>query len=214
MNSRPSLPARRSYRQSARADAAEATGRRILDAFQEALRDHWLEDITLDRVAAAAGVTVQTVIRRFGGKDGLLKAVREHMRPQVLGRRQSPVGDLDRAVANLCADYEASGDMIARLLAQEERFPDLKPLLDFGRERHREWVAMIAEPWIGPLTPARRRAVLDALVAAMDVYVWKLIRRDMGRSAADTRAVMSELAAGVIAGLHPSCRPPPPGGAS
>ena len=188
--------ARRPYRQSARAEAAEATGRRILDAFQDAMRDNWLEDITLDQVARVAGVTVQTLIRRFGGKDGLLRAVREHMERDVMRRRETPVGDLECAVANLCVDYEASGDMIVRILAQEGRFPDLTPLLDFGRERHRHWVSQVATPWLQAFPRARRQRAIDTLVTALDVYVWKLVRRDMGRSREETRRVMLRLAAG------------------
>lgn len=196
MKSVAARQARRPYRQSARAEAAEATGRRILDAFQDAMRDNWLDDITLDQVARAAGVTVQTLIRRFGGKDGLLRAVREHMELDVMRRRETPVGDLERAVANICVDYEASGDMIVRILAQEGRFPDLTPLLEFGRERHRHWVSQVAAPWLEALPRARQQRAIDTLVTALDVYVWKLVRRDMGRSPEETRRVMLRLAAG------------------
>ena len=196
MKSATAREARRPYRQSARAEAAEATGRRILDAFQDAMRDNWLEDITLDQVARVAGVTVQTLIRRFGGKDGLLRAVCEHMERDVMSRRETPVGDLECAVANLCVDYEASGDMIVRILAQESRFPNLTPLLDFGRERHRHWVSQIAAPWLQALPSGRQQSAIDTLVTALDVYVWKLVRRDMGRSREDTCQVMLRLAAG------------------
>ncbi len=197
MKSAAARQERRPYRQSARAEAAEATGRRILDAFQDAMRDDWLADITLDQVARSAGVTVQTLIRRFGGKDGLLRAVREHMERDVMRRREIPVGDLECAVANLCVDYEASGDMIVRILAQEGRFPDLTPLLDFGRERHRHWVSQVAAPWLQTLSEVGQQRAIDTLVAAMDVYVWKLVRRDMGRSHEETRRVILRLAAGI-----------------
>jgi AcrR family transcriptional regulator len=189
---------KRPYRQGARAEAAEATGRRIAAVFVEAMRDRWLEDITLDQVAEAAGVTVQTVIRRFGGKEGLLRAARDHIGGEVLAVREAPVGDLERAVANVCADYESTGDMIGRLLAQEKRFPDLKPFLDFGRNGHRAWVSEVAAPWLEGLDRKAREAALDSLVAALDVYVWQLLRRDLGRSAEATRKTMLRLARGVV----------------
>ncbi len=193
---------KRRYRQSARAELAEATGRRILDAFMAAIGEAWVEDITLDQVARAAGVTVQTVIRRFGGKEGLLEAVGKRLGDDITGRRSVPVGDFDRAVSNLCDDYEVSGDLIARLLAQEARFAALKPLLDFGRQRHRAWVASVAAPWLDRLGPPRRQAALDALVAAMDVYVWKLARRDMGRSRAETARLILRLARGALESIR------------
>src|SRR6266545_3349860 len=58
----------RRYTQGARAQAAEATALRIVDAFLTRLMKQWFDEITLDGVAEDAGVTVQTVVRRFGGK--------------------------------------------------------------------------------------------------------------------------------------------------
>ena len=62
----------RRYVQAARAEAAADTARRILEAFLARLMTQWFDQITLDRVADDAGVTVQTVVRRFGGKDGVV----------------------------------------------------------------------------------------------------------------------------------------------
>lgn len=198
MNSATTPAEKRAYRQGARAEAAEATGRRIVDAFIAAMERDWMEDITLDRIAADAEVTVQTVIRRFGGKDGLIQAAAREIGRQVMVRRELSVGDLRRAVANLIEDYEVSGDMVIRSLAQELRFPSLKPLLDFGRSEHRRWLSQIAAPWLEPLTPETRRATLDALVVATDVYVWKLLRRDMGHSREAVEAMILGLATSAL----------------
>jgi AcrR family transcriptional regulator len=199
----PSSTDRRPYRQSARAEAAEATGQRIVAAFRQALSADWLEDITLEQVAREAGVSVQTVIRRYGGKTGLLDAVTNEIEAEVRTVRGAPVGDLKAAVASLCADYESTGDMVLRLLAQEPRYPALKARLDYGREGHRGWVAEIAEPWLARLSGPGRHAALDALTAAMDVYVWGLARRDWGRSAEETRELILRLATAALASFFP-----------
>ena len=201
-----SAPPRRAYRQAARAEAAEITGRRIVEAFLAALREHWLEDITLDEVARAAGVSVQTVIRRFGGKPGLLEAATAAVDADVRQTRGVPRGDLPIAVANLCADYERTGDMIVRLLAQEGRYPALTPFLDHGRTHHRGWVAEVADPWLATQSGVAREAALDALVATLDVYVWRLLRRDMGRSADRTRQTILRIAQAVLNDLAASDR--------
>ena len=99
-------PDTRRYSQSARAQSAEATARRIVDAFLAQLMEQWFDEITLDRVAADAGVTVQTVVRRFGGKEGLLAGAVKTMAPQVSARRATPPGDLGLLVDNLIEDYE------------------------------------------------------------------------------------------------------------
>jgi AcrR family transcriptional regulator len=183
-------PTKRPYEQVARAQAAEETARRILEAFVARLMTHWLDEITLDRVAADAGVTVQTVVRRFGGKDGLLAAAPEVLKAQVLARRASPSSDLESLVEGVVRDYEEVGDSIVRLLALEERHPKVGELLAFGRREHRAWVAEAFEA---------APEALDALVLVTDVYTWKLLRRDMGRSVAATIRTVQGLVRGVLA---------------
>ena len=59
----------------ARAESTAATRRSIADAFLALFAEQHYGDITLDAVAARAGVSVQTVIRHFGSKDELFAAV-------------------------------------------------------------------------------------------------------------------------------------------
>ena len=190
----------RPYRQVARAAATEETRRRIVAAFAEALARRWLDEITLDELAAAAGTTRQTVIRLFGGKEGLLDAVVDWMREGVVVRRALPPGPAAVAVARaLSKDYEASGDMIIRLLAQEGRHPGLTTLLDLGRRHHRSWIGEVFAGPIASQPPADREAFTDRLIVAADVYSWKLLRRDAGRSRAETEAAIAALIAAVLA---------------
>src|SRR5437764_2573263 len=63
------VPATRLYRMVARAEAAEATRLRILDAARQLFADLLYDQVSLNAVAARAGVTVQTVIRRFTSKE-------------------------------------------------------------------------------------------------------------------------------------------------
>jgi AcrR family transcriptional regulator len=59
----------------ARAKAAEATRGKILESARELFAELPYDRVSLDAVAARAGVTVQTVLRRFGSKEDLLAAV-------------------------------------------------------------------------------------------------------------------------------------------
>jgi AcrR family transcriptional regulator len=187
--SRPAAP-RRAYRLGLRAQAAEAASNRVLAAFQTRLQDSWFDEIRLEDVARDAGVSVQTVIRRFGGKEGLLDAAQEQLGREILARRATPRGDVDEAIRVLLADYEASGDLVMRALAQEDRYPAIRRVTDFGRAGHRRWLAEVFATQLEGLAPETARQRLDALVAATDVYVWKLLRRDMGRPLAEVRALM------------------------
>src|SRR3954454_25203721 len=107
-------PATRSYNQDAGGRAAEKTGRRIQDAFLTRLMAQWYDEITLDRVAEDAGVTFQTVVRRFGGKEGLLAKSVGTLSAQINAQRATPPGDIRGAVRNLVADYERTGDAVIR----------------------------------------------------------------------------------------------------
>jgi AcrR family transcriptional regulator len=189
---------RRPYRQTARALAAEQNGARIVDAFQRRIRDGWFDQITLEQVAQDARVTVQTIIRRFGSKDGLLEAAWQLLEEEIRERRRAPAGDVRSAVRAIVDDYEHVGDLVMRALAQEERHPALKATNDVGRAHHRGWIEEAFAPWLVGLPGEARRRRIDALVAATDLYLWKLVRRDMGRPARHVEAVMLDLVSGVI----------------
>ena len=177
----------RAYRQSARAESAAETGACIVEAFLVRLKRQWYDEITLDHVAEDARVTVQTIVRRFGGKAGLLaEAVREMVR-RAGERRATPPGDLERLIRNLVDDYERTGNTIIRLLALEGRHATLHEQLSHARDRHRGWIAKAFAGDLEQLEARSQQALIDALVIATDVYTWKLLRRDMGRSVVATR---------------------------
>jgi AcrR family transcriptional regulator len=173
----------RSYRQTARAAAREETRRRILEAAHEALLRDWYDEVTLAAVAAEAGVSQQTVINHFGGKDELFGQVAEHFSQDLQARRFAPAaGDLAALVEALVDDYELTGDPTIRMLALEGRVEAVGPFMEAGRAGHRGW----CEEKLGA-----REDVLPLAVAVTDVYTWKLLRRDQGLSRDETvRAVL------------------------
>jgi AcrR family transcriptional regulator len=67
--------ATRKYEQRLRAEGAEETRRRILDAVYQRLRDTPAEPVSIDRVAQLARVARPTVYLAFGSRAGLFDAV-------------------------------------------------------------------------------------------------------------------------------------------
>jgi|SRR5215211_2816498 len=184
---------KRPYRMRARAEAAAETGRRILEATIEFHMECFFDQVSLEDIAERSGVTVQTVIRRFGSKERLIEAAAEEGKSQVVRQRdQAPVGDVEGAVKNLVDHYEEWGDGVLRLLAQEERVPALRAITDAGRAFHDQWVERVFAPFLAKRTGEARRRLFAELIAICDVYFWKLLRRDLGLSCEQTELAIRE----------------------
>jgi AcrR family transcriptional regulator len=193
----------RPYRQTARAAAADATRRRVVDAAIELFLERWYDDVTLRDVAAAAGVALQTVVNHFGSKDGLFLATIERLRATIEeARGGAEPDDVRGAVAVLVSDYERMGDANVRALLVEDRIPAMAQALAEGRSFHRDWVERTFPGALRGRSGAARERRLLALCAALDVTTWKLLRRDHGLSRARTAAVMQE----TIEALYPDGR--------
>jgi AcrR family transcriptional regulator len=175
--------AKRPYRQTARAAAAESLRQRVVTAFNDLLLSRWIDENTLDEVAVSAGTTRQTVIRLFRGKDGLLEAVMDLVRAEAVPRTSMPADESGRAALEaLIGHYESVGDMVVRFLAQEERHSALRPLLAQGRREHRAWVAERFGSMQSGLNELEQERQITRLIVATDIYTWKLLRRDFGKS--------------------------------
>lgn len=184
----------------ARAEAAASTHERILEVAIRELGDRFYEEVSLAEVARGAGVTVQTVLRRFGSKDGLAEAATAAGVERVRAERwSSPPGDLDAAVRGLLAHYEAWGDRSLRFLAQEERIAAMGRVTEAGRALHREWVDHVFAPWLSRKRGGARTRLRARLVAVTDVYVWKIFRRDLGLDPRAVEVTFRELVAAVVA---------------
>ncbi|HEX5533475.1 MAG TPA: TetR/AcrR family transcriptional regulator [Actinomycetales bacterium] len=185
---------RRPYRMGARASAAAATGERVLDAATEVFWEMPSDHISLEEVARRSGVSVQTVIRHFGGKDGLLAAASAREAGRVRAQRdEAPVGDTAAAIRVLVEHYENTADQVLKMLAEEQRVPALREIVDRGRAMHRDWCARVFSPALTDRVGVERRRRLAQLVAVCDIYTWKLLRRDAGLSRRQTELALVEL---------------------
>ncbi len=182
-----------------RAEASAATERRILEAARGLFGELPYDRVSLGAVAAQAGVTVQTVLRRFAAKEQLFAAVAEWASPQIRNERDAaPVGDVAGAVHALVDDYERWGDHVAHLLAEEQRTAAVRAVTDQGRRYHRAWVERCFGPLLGD-APSDRDQRLTQLVAVTDLSVWKLLRRDLGLARDQTEAAVQDLVRRIVA---------------
>ncbi len=192
-------PARRPYRMTARADSAARTADDILAAAVGLWRERTLDEVTLKSIADRAGVSVQTVIRRFGSRDGVFAACVEGDPAGILAvRDQAPVGDVAGALRVLLGHYERDGDAVLRTLMLEDKLEAARAIAERGRAAHRDWCARVFAPYLPPPDDAGYGTRLDAYVAATDLSLWKLLRRDLGRSAIDAERALRALLDGLV----------------
>jgi AcrR family transcriptional regulator len=182
----------RAYNQTLRAEKTADNEERILDAAERLFGELLFDRVTLAAIASAAGVSVPTVQRRFGTKEEVSAAVGARIRGRVESqRRDPPVDDIAGALRQLVDHYEAEGDMTWHLLRQEADVPQLGQALKRGRAMHRSWVETVFfSPETDRVAKGARRQRIDALVAATDLFVWKLLRRDLGRRRSEVHAIM------------------------
>ena len=175
-----------------------ATRERIVQAALELALEQAYEDITLAAIAEAAGVSHQTVLNHFASKENVAAAAAELLGRQTQAARDGAAPDDQRgAIAILVGEYERFGDANARWAVASERLGSLAPLLDRARAGHQAWLDRIFSDRL-PKAPAARRHAIHALHAATDVYTWKLLRRDLQLSRADTERIMLELVYGIL----------------
>lgn len=194
----------RGYRMAARAEAAARTGRDILTATAELWRERPVDEITVAAIAERAGVSVRTVLRRFGSRDGVIAAcIASDAAGIVSARDRAPAGDVEGALRVLLAHYERDGDAVLRTLALEEKVAEARAIIEAGRAGHRAWCARVFAPHLPPAPDAAYDTRLDAFVTATDLYLWKLLRRDLHRSAEGTMEVIRALVDGLASLPHP-----------
>jgi AcrR family transcriptional regulator len=183
----------RSYTMDARARAVERTRARIADALLELASVRRLAEISLDDVAEEAGVSVQTVLRHYGSRSGLIEGAREHATARIEEERSAPVGDVDGAMRILLDHYEKRGRMSLLFLAQEDDDAVIAGITTRGKRMHRAWVAEVFAPFVNG-----DDELLDLLVVATDVYTWKLLRLDRRLSRSRTQQRMTTLVRAVL----------------
>ncbi len=183
----------RTYSMTTRAKAAEGTRRRIVDAVVTLAGERPFGEITLDAVAERAAVSVKTVLRQFGSRDGLFGVAMEVAMADAVDERRTPRGDVAAAVQVVVDHYERRGRTPLLMLAQEDYDDVARKATDRGKAMHRSWVRDVFAP------ATDDEALLDLLVVATDVYTWKLLRLDRRHSRAVTEQRMRDLVHAILA---------------
>ena len=191
---------KRRYTMAARAAKAEATKARIRVSAMELYCQRPIEDFTLEEVAGRARVAVRTVLRAYPSKDELVYAALDEMAAGGVYLKPTSPGDIKAGVSAFFDIYETVGDLVLQRLSDERRRPGLKPSLDQGRENHRHGVKVIFAPQLEQRRGTARAELFNMLVVITDVYVWKLLRRDMALTRPAAEAIVRKMIFSIIEG--------------
>jgi AcrR family transcriptional regulator len=206
-----SVVAKRPYRQVVRAEAADETRRRILDALYERLREAPTRPISVDEVARRAHVSRSTVYAIFGSRSGLFEALtdrllvgagydrlmeavshpdaRETLRGGLEGGAQmfSAHRDVLRVLRAMAAlDPEGPGRTLAR--GEANRAAGMARL---GKR-------LAEQGYLRPGVSAERAAHVVWLLASFEAY--DLLATDRGLSTEEAVAILVETAESALLG--------------
>jgi AcrR family transcriptional regulator len=195
-------PGKRIYRQGRRAELAAQTANQILDAAQDLAAELWLDELTLEHIAKRAGVTVKTVMRRFGSRDGIIQAMIDRFDEQLM-QQHLPLpkpGDIRGAIGIMVEYLEQWADFALRLIAQQMRYDFMDKLVKRGLQDHRRWIAAALEPQLARFSPGEREQAVLELVHNSAGPTWKFFRRDLGFSRTRTEEAMVALVETILNG--------------
>jgi AcrR family transcriptional regulator len=158
-----------------RADAARNAAR-ILDACERLFSERGVENVSMDDIAAEAGVGKGTLFRRFGDRPGLARAViseRTRLFQEELIRGEPPLGPgepprdrLIAFVAGLAGLMERHGELMR---IAEATMPDADAVYSFYRT-HVEMLVHEADP------EADSEFIADVLLAMLTARVFLYMR--------------------------------------
>jgi AcrR family transcriptional regulator len=189
----------RRYNLRKRADAMEATRRRITEAAMELHGTVGPARTTMTAVAERAGVQRQTVYRHFANEEELLAACSGHFaaqHPSPDAERWQAIADpaerLRTGLHELYAWYETTEETWTKVLRDETLVPAIGPPLALFRAYLDDAARTLATGW--GARGGRRAMLLAAARHAVDFHTWRSFARDGGVS----RAGVIELSAAMV----------------
>ncbi len=144
------------------------TQKAILDAANRIVLEQGVEHLTLEQVAAEAGISKGGLLYHFPTKEALIKGMINHYLKrftedfsQAAEIEGETPGRWNRSyLTTTFADNQRTPRMSSGLLAAIATDPGLLTPL---QERFREWVALLSQDGIDPTTAAIIRLVADGL---------------------------------------------------
>jgi AcrR family transcriptional regulator len=184
--------ASRPYRSRARAEAAEATHRRIAAAAASVLRAKGAGGFSMETVAKEAGLTRLTVYNQFGSRRVLLEAVFDDLaasgglhRLREAMAETDPLVALRRLVEIFCGFWGSDREALASLHAATAGDAEFKTSLRERNERRRKAISvLIGRLGRGDIEPAAAKELTDLLFVMTSFQTYAELATGRARDAA------------------------------
>jgi AcrR family transcriptional regulator len=194
MNSKKST-----YDNSKRQVDAEKTKIKILNAFGDLWSEYSIRDITLEMVAKEAGLTTKTILRKFGSKEGLTNESLSYLAAKIESERTSTnAGQVDEILKALLSNYEKMGEAAIRTINLESELEIARQIGAKGRKLHRDWCMRMFASFLPDKQSDDYEIQLVSFIAATEIYLWKLMRKDLELSKEQTFSIFKNLVEGLI----------------
>jgi AcrR family transcriptional regulator len=187
------------YDNSKRLLDAENTKMEIIKAFGTLWSSYSIKDITLEMIAKEAGVTTKTILRKFGSKNGLLNESLSYLATEIESERTlTKVGDIDKILEVLLTNYEKMGAAAIRTINLEPELEIARKIGAKGRALHRDWCIQMFAPYLPTEQSVDYEIQLNSFIAATEIYLWKLMRKDLMLSKEKTFSIFKNIIEGLI----------------
>lgn len=187
------------YNNTNRQIKAEETKLSIIKALGKLWTQYSINEITLDMIAEEANVTKRTILRKFGSKEGLLTESLRYDPAEIAAKRnQAKPGDIDDILKTLLTNYENMGDAAMRTIKLESELEVARQIGDRGRKLHRDWCKKVFAPFLPSSKSPDFEIQLTSFISVTEIYLWKLMRKDLKLSKKKTCAVFKNMLEGVI----------------
>ena len=187
------------YDNSKRLIDAENTKIEIIKAFGTLWSSYSIKDITLEMVAKEAGVTTKTILRKFESKGGLTNESLSYLAAEIESERTlTRVGGIDDVLKALLSNYEKMGEAAIRTINLESELEIARQIGAKGRAVHRDWCKRMFASYLPDVRSIDYEIQLTSFIAATEIYLWKLMRKDLKLSKQTTFLIFKNLVEGLI----------------
>lgn len=190
---------RRAYDNRLRAQQAEATRGRILDALCETLADESLTELSVAKVAERAGVSEPTVYRHFPNREALARAFDEYWvarltRPDV----PSSLDDIPALAVESFLHFDRDRSLI-RASVNAAVASDFNRL---GHARRSKALEGLLLPVLDHLSPEAARARFAVFRVLYSSLAWKTMEDRYGVTGKDSGQAVAWALRALISRLH------------